>query len=130
MSVGKCSDCGCIVESLPVDCAGCGTALSVSIHFNDLSPEQAEALALVAEECAEVQQIICKILRHGLWSHRPKNPGISNQDELQKEVGDLMAALRVAEVQRLLEWGRVIQNRNAKLRRVQKYLHHATTESE
>jgi hypothetical protein len=94
-------------------------------HFNRLTPAEAEALALLAEECAEVQHIICKTLRHGLWSTHPDNPGISNHDELQKEVGDLMAAVRIAEVQKLIEWRRVISNRDAKMNRVERFLHHA-----
>ena len=34
-------------------------------HFNNLTPGEAERLAILAEECGEVIQIIGKILRHG-----------------------------------------------------------------
>lgn len=93
-------------------------------HFNRLSPAHAEALALIAEECAEVVQAIGKILRHGLASEHPDSH-ITNYLTLQREVGDLLAALRVGEVQRLLDWEGVIHARDAKLLKLPRYLHHA-----
>jgi hypothetical protein len=94
-------------------------------HFNGLSPADAEALALISEECAEVIQAVAKIQRHGLWSEHPES-GIPNWRTLQREVGDLLAALRVGEVQNLIDWGTVIQARDDKLfKKLPKYLHHA-----
>ena len=98
-------------------------------HFNGLSPAAAESLALIAEECAEVSQVITKILRHGLFSHHPES-GDSNFMTLQREVGDLMAALRIGEVQRIINWGQVIRSRDSKLVRVTQYLHHAKVVSD
>lgn len=100
------------------------TNLTADQHFNRLPPDQAEALALLAEECAEVIQAITKIQRHGLWSEHPDS-GEPNQYTLKREIGDLMAALRICEVQRLIEWGSVIGARDQKLMRVTRYLHHA-----
>lgn len=34
-------------------------------HFNNLTPGEAERLAMLAEECGEVIQAVGKILRHG-----------------------------------------------------------------
>jgi NTP pyrophosphatase (non-canonical NTP hydrolase) len=93
-------------------------------HFNGLSPADAEALTLISEECAEVIQAISKIQRHGLWSEHPESH-IPNWRTLQREVGDLLAALRVGEVQRLLDWGNVIGHRERKLMNLPMYLHHA-----
>jgi NTP pyrophosphatase (non-canonical NTP hydrolase) len=93
-------------------------------HFNGLSPEHAESLALLAEECAEVIQIITKIQRHGMYSHHP----VSNEQNwttLQKEMGDVLAAARIAETYKLLDWSRVITARDRKLAKVGQYLHHA-----
>jgi hypothetical protein len=101
-------------------CNSCG----IEPHFNQLSPEQAETLALIVEECAEVIQAVTKIQRHGLSSEHPVS-GEVNSDTLQKEVGDLMAALRIGEVQNLLSWGSVIASRDRKLMAVTRYLHHA-----
>lgn len=99
-------------------------SVSSDRHFNELKPAQAEALALIAEECAEVIQIIAKIQRHGLESCHPDSREL-NYDTLQKEIGDVMAAFRIGEVQFLINWGLVIKARDRKLMRVQQYLHHA-----
>lgn len=100
-----------------------------SLHFNRLSPAQAEALALLSEECGELQQIIGKILRHGLWSEHP-NTRVPNQHSLTHEVGDVLASLRIAEVQRLIDWAGVITARDHKLLKVRRYLHHAKVQTE
>lgn len=95
-------------------------------HFNGLSAAEAEALALLAEECGEVVQAIGKILRHGLWSEHPES-GIPNYNTLQREIGDVLAAFRIAEVQRLVDWGAVIGHRDKKLLKLHgtTLLHHA-----
>ena len=104
-------------------------ALTAEQHFNALPPDQAEALALLAEECGELVQAIGKIQRHGLWSEHPES-GIPNQQTLEREIGDVLAALRICEVQRLIEWGGVIVRRNQKLLKVTSYLHHAKVVSD
>lgn len=103
--------------------------MSEDQHFNRLAPDQAESLALIAEECAEVIQAITKIQRHGVWSEHPDSH-IPNYETLQREVGDLLAALRVGEVQRLVDWAKVIGHRDRKLMALPKYLHHAQVASE
>lgn len=100
------------------------TAPLTENHFNNLSPECAEALALLSEECGELIQAIGKIQRHGLWSEHPDS-GIPNQHTLTREIGDVLAALRICEVQRLIDWGIVIVARDRKLQKVRQYLHHA-----
>lgn len=67
----------------------------MSEHFNGLTPAQAEALALLSEECNEVGQIIGKILRHGLHSCHPDNPGVTNATMLEKEIADVHAAIDI-----------------------------------
>lgn len=63
----------------------------MSDHFNKLTPAEAERLAMLAEECAEVIQIVGKILRHGYESHHPETPNVTNRDLLGKELIDLAA---------------------------------------
>ncbi|OAN76675.1 hypothetical protein A8B82_14850 [Sulfitobacter sp. EhC04] len=63
-------------------------------HFNNLTPAEAERLAMLAEECAEVIQIVGKILRHGYDSHHPDNPATDNRDLLAKEITDVAAVTR------------------------------------
>jgi hypothetical protein len=55
-----------------------------------LTEAEQERLVLLAEECAEVQQAVCKILRHGYESTNPKmKGGETNREMLQREMGDL-----------------------------------------
>lgn len=61
-------------------------------HFNDLSPAEAERLAMLAEEAAEVVQMVGKVLRHGYDSFHPMNPdGPRNRELLMKEIADFDA---------------------------------------
>jgi len=59
-------------------------------HFNQLTPAQAERLAILAEEAGEVIQVVGKILRHGYESCNPliENPK-TNRQLLETELGDL-----------------------------------------
>lgn len=95
-------------------------------HFNELTPAQDEALTLVMEEASEVNVAIAKIQRHGLNSWNPRDTyRVSNQETLHEEAGDLLAALRIAETQGLLDWHKVINYRDRKLQNVGQWLHHA-----
>ena len=58
-------------------------------HFNKLTPAEAERLAMLAEECGEVIQIIGKILLHGYNSYHPDNVNVSNRDLLRNEIIDV-----------------------------------------
>jgi NTP pyrophosphatase (non-canonical NTP hydrolase) len=54
-----------------------------------------EALVILAEECCEVGQIIAKIHRWGLDSTNQGALPVTNRDELIKEMGDVMAMIRI-----------------------------------
>jgi NTP pyrophosphatase (non-canonical NTP hydrolase) len=62
-------------------------------HFNNLTPAEAERLAMLAEECAEVIQVIGKIQRHGYESDNPLFPGTTNRKLLGKELTDVSAVM-------------------------------------
>lgn len=63
-------------------------------HFNQLSNGEAERLAMLAEEAAEIIQIVGKILRHGYESHHPKDPShITNRATLEYEIADLKSVV-------------------------------------
>lgn len=64
---------------------------------NHLTQAEAERLAMLAEECAEVIQVVGKILRHGYESHHPDTPGVSNRDLLDKELLDVQTIHSVME---------------------------------
>lgn len=57
-------------------------------HFNNLTPAQAERLALLAEECGQAIHVIGKILRHGYDSTHPDG-GRTNRQLLEKQLGDI-----------------------------------------
>jgi hypothetical protein len=48
-----------------------------------------ERLAMLAEECAEVIQVVGKILRHGYDSYHPDDPSVTNRELLAKELQDI-----------------------------------------
>jgi len=59
-------------------------------HFNGLTPAEAERLAMLAEEAAEVVLIVGKILRHGYESYHPDDPTTTNRELLRQEITDFM----------------------------------------
>jgi len=92
-------------------------------HFNQLSPAEAERLAVLLEEMGEAQQAIGKILRHGYESKHPDG-GPTNRETLEREVGDVIWAIEnlcnnddMGE-HSISTWVEV------KARKVQLYLHH------
>jgi len=96
----------------------------VAKHFNQLLPEQAELLALLAEECGECVQAIGKILRHGLHSRHPDG-GPTNLEALAKEMGDIRASMILLCEARMVSKQMVHEFADIKRHRVQQYLHHA-----
>lgn len=92
---------------------------------NGLTGQEAELLALLIEECAEVQQAATKILRHGLESTNPMVlRSVTNRETLQRELGDLEAAV-VLLVQALTVDPEAIERAKAiKLDGVRRWLHH------
>lgn len=92
-------------------------------HFNQLSPAEAERLALLAEECGEVMQAIGKVLRHGYASRHPDG-GPTNREALERECGDVYHS-----IWRLIGSGDIDGNgmslrADEKARSVERYLHH------
>lgn len=92
---------------------------------NELTPAQAERLAILAEECGEVIQIIGKILRHGYDSSHPINlGGPTNRQALEKELGDVRWAAKFMCSQGDIKEASIKYNSNVKTDKVQPYLHH------
>lgn len=63
-------------------------------HHNNLTPAEAERLALCLEEMGEAQQIIGKILRHGYESFDPTKPSPTNRQLLEQELGHVFHAIQ------------------------------------
>lgn len=92
-------------------------------HFNELTPPQAERLAILAEECGEVIQVIGKILRHGYGSYHPIT-NESNVERLQAECGDVRAAMLMLCGAGDIQKDMIHYHADQKLERVKKYCHH------
>lgn len=91
--------------------------------FNGLTPAEAERLAMLAEECAEVIQIIGKILRHGYESHHPADPMIYNRNLLEDEVGDLHAVLEMMRAAGDADFP-IVSMPTGRIRKKLRYSHH------
>lgn len=61
-----------------------------------LTQPQIERFGILSEECGEVVQVCGKIFRHGLDSTNPLT-NESNKDLLEKELGDIFAAVALLE---------------------------------
>lgn len=75
-----------------------------AIHFNGLTPAEAERLAMLAEECAETIAIVGKILRHGFDSYHPDTPSITNRDMLANEIADVDAVVKAMKQSELKDY--------------------------
>jgi len=97
----------------------------MSEHFNELSPAEAERLALLLEEMGESIQVIGKILRHGYNSCHPDSlSGPDNRNLLEQELGDVYAAITLLSRSGDVDNDEINQYQYDKLERVQQYLHH------
>lgn len=97
--------------------------MSAHDHFNQLTPAEHERLALLMEECAEVVQVIGKILRHGYGSCHPDG-GPTNRELLAQELGDVWVARDYLLAAQDVREDHVRQFATAKAQRVSRYLHH------
>ena len=94
-------------------------------HFSALTEAESERLALLAEECAEVIQCVCKIQRHGYESVNPLVPDSpTNREELQVEVGHVVCALRMMFDARDVAEGAVNRSAERKAGGIKRWLHH------
>ncbi len=85
---------------------------------------EAERLAMLAEEAAEVVQIVGKILRHGYASYHPAQPGISNRELLDDELCDLLAIAKRMIREGDIEGDFLLADHNAVWKRKLRYTHH------
>lgn len=92
-------------------------------QFNGLTPAEYERLAMLAEEAAEVVQIVGKILRHGYESKHPNSMnGPTNRQMLENEIADFYAIAGVMEdVKDVTVEGEAVRQAIKKKRR---YTHH------
>jgi hypothetical protein len=92
--------------------------------FNRLTDAKAERLALLLEELGEAQQVIGKILRHGYKSTHPANLMVNNGQLLERELGDVTAAVSLLTDAGDIHASEIASWRVHKMEKVQRYLHH------
>lgn len=98
---------------------------------NWLSPASLERLAILAEEMGEALQIVGKILRHGWHSEHPSVPGVSNVEWLERELGDVLAAIRLLSLSGDVRTKEIFAHEAEKLRKFKlgsAYLKHQPSE--
>lgn len=92
--------------------------------MKNLTPAQTERLAILIEDCSEVQQIACKILRHGYESKNPLiDDSLTNKQLLQNEMGDLLFAIEWLQEQDV-DATKVRYAAIDKKNKIKRYLHH------
>ncbi|MCK9468864.1 MAG: hypothetical protein M0Q49_05555 [Porticoccaceae bacterium] len=93
--------------------------------FNGLTPAEVERLALLVEEMGEAAQVIGKVLRHGFESYHPEDAERTpNRKLLEKELGDVNAAVNLMTRSSDLDAGSIFHACADKSKRVEQYLHH------
>lgn len=94
--------------------------------FSNLRPDEIERLGLLAEEAAEVIQVVGKILRHGWDSTKPSAPeGPTNRQNLVTELIDLSTIIGMCESCGDFNISSVIaEGTTAKIEKLKRYTHH------
>lgn len=93
---------------------------------NRISEAEQERVGLFSEEMGEAQVEIGKILRHGIDSCHPDEPGLSNAQRLELEAGHVLAAIDLLVVSGTLNLGALAQHRRQKLEKLKSWLHCGT----
>lgn len=93
---------------------------------NRISEAEQERVGLFSEEMGEAQVEIGKILRHGIDSCHPDEPGLSNAQRLELEAGHVLAAIDLLVVSGTLNLGALAQHRRQKLQKLRSWLHCGT----
>lgn len=92
---------------------------------NDLCDAELERLAILAEECGEVQQMVGKIIRHGYYSYHPSDvTQRKNKDYLIDEIGDILWIVLLMIEKNDINISDLVKRMNHKEEKSKKYLHH------
>lgn len=96
----------------------------MSSFYHQLTPGELERLAILIEEASEVQQIACKVLRHGYESCHPlKEDFVTNRNYLEKEMGHLINAVNMI-IKHDVDGENVESSAQQKAATIGRYLHH------
>lgn len=90
-----------------------------------MTDPELERLAILAEECAEVQHIVMKIIRHGYGSCNPFDESATpNRELLNKELGDLQYAIELMVSYYDINMASIEVHKAQKRSKIIPYLHH------
>lgn len=90
---------------------------------NRIGEAEQERLGLFTEETGEANQVVGKILRHGLDSYHPDMPLLSNANLLELEAGHVLAAIDLLVACGTLSREALEKERRAKLEKLRSWLH-------
>lgn len=94
-------------------------------YHRHLNPQTAEILLKIQDEALEVATAINKILHHGPMSYDPTSTtAITNLDQLQLELGELLAWVKIARGHDLVFLSPTRKAQFDKLRSLPMYTHH------
>jgi NTP pyrophosphatase (non-canonical NTP hydrolase) len=79
-----------------------------------------EVLLIIQEECAEVVQAVSKVIRFGWENHHPERTK-TNREELEEELGDLLAMYDILLQTREIDPANVSQARANKYNKLKQY---------
>ncbi len=92
--------------------------------MNGLTPAQTERLAKLGEELGEVQQVIGKVFLHGYLAVDPQGNVYDNKSDLERELGDVQAAVRLLTRSGDLNRASIVNQNRKKLRTITRYMVH------
>ena len=93
--------------------------------YSNLSDAEIERLAKLAEECAEVIQVVGKILVHGWENTHPRNPEQgTNRDHLEEELGNVANVVEMMVTAKDVSVAKIDDAAEEKRATIGKYLHH------
>ena len=93
-------------------------------HFNKLTEAEQERLVILAEECAEVIQVVAKIQRHGFNSDNTGTMQLTNRRLLENEIGHVNYAVSQLALAADVDFSRIHRAMDAKAVHIRQYLHH------
>ncbi len=93
--------------------------------FSNLTDAAIERLSILTEECGESVQVAGKVVRHGWASYHPEDANKTiNRELLEKELGDVLFAIRLMGYNNDISITEVERHAKGKANRIGKYLHH------
>jgi NTP pyrophosphatase (non-canonical NTP hydrolase) len=91
--------------------------------MNDVTPAQQERLNKFVEECSEGIKEAAKTLNHG-WCPQVGELSWDNKEALEREIGDIEAAIQLLKNQLDIDPKKVAARKAAKLLTITRYMKH------